>query len=52
VSAPATARPVIATPGARDTTVTGLDVAGIYTFRLRVIDRTLYAEQMVTVTVQ
>jgi len=48
---PAGARPVLARPGARDTTVTGLTVPGTYLFRLTVVDRTRFAAKDVLVTV-
>ncbi|MEK7415123.1 MAG: Ig-like domain-containing protein [Planctomycetota bacterium] len=50
-SAPAGARPVFAKPGLKNTTVSGLTVAGTYVFKLTAIDRTLMASRTVTVTV-
>jgi len=44
-------KPVFSKQGARDTTVSGLTVEGIYVFELTVVDRTMFATREVTVTV-
>jgi len=48
---PTGAKPVLATPWAREATASGLSVPGTYVFELTVVDRTKFARKDLTVVV-